>query len=540
MHRKSLRVIIIAATCVAIPSLILLLHLTTSPRFVSLSPDSGVFAYAGKLVTEGKLPYRDFFDHKPPLIYYLEALAISISGPNPWSIWWLDVIYLAVTGIVFFLVLSKVTHVITGSLTSGIFILTLMTPQFFTGGNYTETYGLLPQVLIIGAAYGYLRNRKSLWVFLIGIITALASLFKQTNIALGVGSAFVVLYLDFLSRQARLGVKHALIFISGFLLPWGITAALWAGLGAFPQFWDAVVMYNLFYVQNGISAKGFYETYQIILGSVPLLPLMVIAFAGFCVFVLVNKAWLFHRIQSEAVIRSEENDPSVSEKLFLAVFAAIPFEILFISLSGRNYGHYFITLFPSVVFACGYAINKLINETPVKNLSQAASMGFTGLLLVIWFVPTFSSVHPQRQHLYSLRMLGDTSLVQDDLLSYINEHTKPNDPVLFWQVRTGVNFVTGRPAPSRYIYPLPLFVRTEGSPSRFEQFMQDIKAHQPALIILLVNDQTVPAFDLPDDKLCPNCIPEAMEGMKELKAFVLSNYQVADKFDEYKVYEKVK
>jgi len=540
MHRKSLRVGIVVAACVAIPALILLLHLTTSPRFVPLSPDSGVFAYAGKLVTEGKLPYRDFFDHKPPLIYYIEALAISISGPNPWSIWWLDVIYLSITGISFFLILSQLTDLLTGSLTSGIFILTLMTPWLFMGGNYTETYGLLLQVLIIGATYRHLASRRTQWIFLSGILTALASLFKQTNIALGISSFLVSLFFAFLSRQSRAGIKHALGFIMGFVLPWGVTAAIWAGLHASPQFWDAVILYNLLYIRGGSSASGLSDAIQTVSSSPSFLPFLAIAFAGFCAFLSVNRAWLFHRVQSEAIGNPEEKDPLAIEKLFLVVFVAIPFEILFISLSGRGYTHYYITLVPTIVFACGYTFNKLIREMRAMSLWQATSAGFTGLLLMVWFFPTFASVHPQRQHLASLRMLGDRSIAQDDLVSYINDHTQPDDPVLVWQVRTGENFVTGRPAPSRYLYPLPLFVRTASGPSRFDQFMQDLKAHQPVLIIRFQNDQTVPAFDAPDDQLCPNCIPEALAGMKELRTFILSNYVIADKFDEYIIYKKVK
>ncbi len=40
--------------------------------------DSTIFAYAGQLVRQGLLPYRDFWDNKPPLIFYTEALAYAL------------------------------------------------------------------------------------------------------------------------------------------------------------------------------------------------------------------------------------------------------------------------------------------------------------------------------------------------------------------------------------------------------------------------------------------------------------------------------
>jgi hypothetical protein len=94
MFSKRLINILVLCVCIAIPFLVLILHLATSPRFVSMSPDSGVFAYAGKLITEGKLPYRDFFDHKPPLVYYLNAIAIYLMGVTPGpSGGWMSYIY---------------------------------------------------------------------------------------------------------------------------------------------------------------------------------------------------------------------------------------------------------------------------------------------------------------------------------------------------------------------------------------------------------------------------------------------------------------
>jgi hypothetical protein len=539
MSSKRISTVFLISVCIAIPILVLILHLPSSPRFLALSPDSGVFAYAGKLVMEGKLPYRDFFDHKPPLVFYLNALAIYLMGATPWSIWWLDVIYLSVTGIVFSLILRKLTGLLPAILGTGIFFFTLMTPRFFLGGNLTETYGLLPQVLIVGAMYGYLKGKNPWWIFLMGLLTSLASLFKQTNIALGIGAFLTIVCLCVFSHRPTRAIKFGLLFVAGFLLPWGLVAVIWSGLGAFPQLWDAVIAYNFTYVKKGFSLYGVLQTCQTLLGSFQLLPLMIMAFAGFCVFMLGIKTELL-RFAQENIADLKMNEASAREMTFIVVFLAIPFEVLFITLSGRNYGHYFISLLPSVVFACSYLLSKLIGEISVKSIGQVAGMGFAGSLLLAWFIPTFISVHPQRQHLSSLRLLRDKSLAQDDIVTYIKAHTLPDESVLVWQVRPELNFITDRPAPSRYIYPLPLFVENSGKQSRFEEFLQDIKTNQPELIILSENNASLPAFDVPDEELCPSCIPEALEGMRKLKLFVQSNYAIATELDGTRIYEKVK
>jgi hypothetical protein len=539
MSSKRLSTVFLIGVCFAIPILVLILHLSTSPRFLALSPDSGVFAYAGKLVTEGKLPYRDFFDHKPPLVFYLNALAIYLMGATPWSIWWLDVIYLSITGIVFFLILHKLAGLLPAVLGMGIFIFTLMTPRFFLGGNLTETYGLLPQVLIVGALYIYLTKRNPWWIFFMGLLASFASLFKQTNIALGIGAFLTIISLHVFSREIVRGIKHGLLFLAGFLIPWGLIAVIWAGLGAFPQLWDAVIAYNFAYVKDGLSFSAASQAYQTLLGTFPLLPLMIIALASFCVFVTRIKL-RFLNLAQERETDLETIGTSAREVTFLAVFLAIPFEVLFITLSGRNYGHYFVTLLPSVVFACSYLFSKLVDEISKKSIGQVASLGFVGSLLLVWFIPTLVSIHPQRQHLASLRMLGDKSLAQDNIAAYVEAHTRPGESVLVWQVRPELNFVTNRPAPSKYFYPLPLFVENNGKQSRFEEFLKDIEMNQPELIVLYEKDPSLPALDAPDDELCPSCIPEALEGMRTLKLIVKSNYAIATELDGTRIYEKVK
>ena len=41
--------------------------------------DSSVFLYIGKRMLEGKLPYRDLFDHKGPILYLIEVLGLRLS-----------------------------------------------------------------------------------------------------------------------------------------------------------------------------------------------------------------------------------------------------------------------------------------------------------------------------------------------------------------------------------------------------------------------------------------------------------------------------
>jgi hypothetical protein len=61
------------------------------------SRDSGVFLYVGWRVLSGDVPYRDVWDHKPPLVYFVDALGISLSPGSLWGIWILEIVFIFFT-----------------------------------------------------------------------------------------------------------------------------------------------------------------------------------------------------------------------------------------------------------------------------------------------------------------------------------------------------------------------------------------------------------------------------------------------------------
>ena len=47
---------------------------------VPLERDESAYAYMGKLALEGGAPYRDFYEMKPPLIFYAYAVLVKVFG----------------------------------------------------------------------------------------------------------------------------------------------------------------------------------------------------------------------------------------------------------------------------------------------------------------------------------------------------------------------------------------------------------------------------------------------------------------------------
>lgn len=56
--------------------------------------DSSVFIYGSNLIKEGKVLYKDFFDHKGPILYIIELIGLGLANGNTVGIWVVEVIFM--------------------------------------------------------------------------------------------------------------------------------------------------------------------------------------------------------------------------------------------------------------------------------------------------------------------------------------------------------------------------------------------------------------------------------------------------------------
>ncbi len=54
--------------------------------------DAGVFFYAAQRLLDGGAPYRDIWDHKPPGVYFVDAVGIALAGRT--GVWFVQVAFL--------------------------------------------------------------------------------------------------------------------------------------------------------------------------------------------------------------------------------------------------------------------------------------------------------------------------------------------------------------------------------------------------------------------------------------------------------------
>lgn len=187
----------------------MMIMLPLHPSFMTHTlRDSGLFMYIGWRILEGEVPYRDVWDHKPPIIFYLNALGLLIN--EYWGVWLIQLIFILVS----FLLLHKILSSIFDKQVSVVAIFISSVSLFFAleGGNLTTEYSILFQVLAIYLFFKYTLNQSNKILFLIGILGGLAFFTKQT--AIGIWIAIGIYFLiKFLSKRNKKTLKEFIIRI---------------------------------------------------------------------------------------------------------------------------------------------------------------------------------------------------------------------------------------------------------------------------------------------------------------------------------------
>jgi 4-amino-4-deoxy-L-arabinose transferase-like glycosyltransferase len=527
-----------------------LLNLFWNPVFLNkitynLDADSSVFAYGGKLVVEGKLPYRDFWDHKPPAVFYVDAFIIRLMGTSQWSFWWSNVIWLALTTIVLFLILQRLSGTLAAFLASGAFLVCLMYPSYYAGGNMPETYGVLPQVMTIGASFLLFSSGKMRWAFITGLLTAIAFLFKQTEISLGIGAFLAVGVLGLRTRDWQREIKYLALFLLGATIPLILIGLLWALAGAVGYLWDAVIVYNFIYINGRMTLLSLQQTFRILFAELPLMPVTIMTLGAVLVFAIKSRSLVLPHVAGLPGARSMfvPNEETGRQYSFLTVFLALPFGVIFVALGGRNYLHYYISLLPLYATACAYLFMQLSHQhsfVPKYRIIRPISIFILAALGIVFLSNAYLVEKPQMGVRNSLSNLFSGEVPVSPSVQYVLDHTRPDQSILIWGNNIGLYLETGRRNPSRYLYPQPLFLPNSGTESRFDQFFKDIQRNPPELIFGLdATNSDIPSINVPESDLCPGCIPEAVRGMQQLKDYINKYYVLVPINETINVYQRV-
>ncbi|HEY2981518.1 MAG TPA: hypothetical protein VGJ22_10080 [Anaerolineales bacterium] len=477
--------------------------------------DSGVYLYIGQGVLQGGLPYRDFWDHKGPLIYYLNAAGLLLVPVSYWGVWLVEVVMLCLAALTSLAVIKRLRNVFAAW--AGTIVWLFGFRYVMDGGNRVEEYALLLYFLQM-ALFLLPDRRLAGWrrFFLIGVLAGFGGLLRPNLISPFVSIALILLWNLIVSKPAaRELVKsthlHELIaLISGAGLTFAAAFLFFAVQGAGRDFYRDVFAYNFLYAQTGT------QHWEALLTALRLLWLpAVIAFAG----------WLPAGRDLLAAKESVFPKPLLQYALI-----ALPVEMSLSLVSGFKNSHYFIPWLPVLGLLAAMAVYRtstVLTSLGERGATRAAQGVLYSMPLVLVIalclqnLPALSvaASDPGRSgRLFSVDYDRSSEWIQAKRLL---DSVAPGTAVFFWGNEVKYNFVMGRPAPSRYIYLYPFLMPGFPTDSMGREFLADLEEKKP--VIVDIRPAAIPALGSQNAwRDYPTLLPAVR--------YIHENYEIVDNF----------
>ncbi len=518
-HIKIL-IILLILFCFSVAELI---HL--SPVFQPLpSRDSGVFLYTAERILEGDIPYKDIWDHKAPLIYFIDALGLLVKGGSLWGVWLIEVMSLFTAAAFSYFGMKKVWGSIAAWAGTVIWLQTL--PFFLISGNFVEEF-TLPFIFGIFWLFTQIELKtKSKLYFWIGTFSGIIFWIRPNGIGIPISIGILLLFKVFTANERKETYLHLRNYFAGVLSVFILISGYFLINNSFKEMIDQVFKFNFIYVNSGATFisrfQQYYEKYLF-------LPNL---------FNFTGAAWLIGFV----FIKSNQDINKNHRRILSLILIAFPIEFFLSNLSGFGYRHYFITWVPIIGLITGWFSFFILQKS---NFERITFKGTTIPLKIAIIGLIFVSIYPSNPSIFiNLYNISSSIVVrgqipyygfspgEKEIIDYINLTTDENDYLLLWGNEVKYNFITGRLAPSKYSYAYMLensqYVRQE----MVTEFINDLAKNKPLIIDTSLTNKKVQSI------VCNPCEDKYNQ---QISNFMKENYLKIDSIssNNWPVYQYV-
>ena len=510
---------------VSVMTLVGLMSLVELP--VPPGRDQGIFLYHGWGLIEGLVPYRDMWDHKPPGIYFLYAIALKLFGHRYVAVNVLDIFWRLATVAAVYLVAARLYGRREGLIAAifyGVWAAVIGSGFWWTA--QAEGFMVLPLVLSV---YFYFRDDIAASV-LGGICVAAAMLLKTTAFLMLVFLLAHVLitprktWEPFPKRSKALSFTFGIIFVAAPLSLYFLFSY------AFDDLWETVVTFNLYHSGVTFPISEFFQKFRFL-------------------FYFFPPFWL--AVWIKAASNPEEKNKHVG---FVTVWLIVTLLMVLVQRKYFLY-HFFMLIGPAAVLAAR-GLGIILDYVFSRNAFLKRAL--IGIVTALWIIAGTAYwirwvYWPYPIHYRSFEFMsgkigkgeyfgrfidpkGDINLVEDRAVAaYVRDRTRPGDKVLVWGFEPLVNFWAVRFAPTRFNSNYPLtFKPSHGVTIRLREkwrkaFIGEIQKAPPIYIAVVHHDINALENESSDVQL---------KEFSEFENFIANNYARETQIGDFELYRK--
>jgi len=458
--------------------------------------DEGTYATVAQGLLRGDLPYRDLFDHKPPLVYVWYAFSFSAFGEDVTAPRLVAALVWSATALLVFLAGRAIYDRRAGLMAAALFSVSSGLVLLQANAN-TEVFMLLP---LVASLYAFTRAHQTgddRWLLVAGVCGGLAALTKQVAALNLAGLALFLIVTEARARQYGRLARGLGLLAGGSALVLAVALIPFALGGALDDFYYATVTYNQLYV--GRLSPG--DRLTLAIRYVPDVLLAAALPAGLTLLALLE----MRRAQRSRL-----------DYLLVLSFGASFVGVIW---SGFFFPHYFVGLLPFAALLSARFVTTSSSQTGVSRRAFLATIGLLAAVSLAANLPVFLEPTPEAKHAAKFpSALNAQENTARQVAAYVAGLTRPEDTIYEYGRNTEIYFYADRRPATRFMYDRPFRL----DESTFDEAMRQLQEARPAYIIDSIANQDAALWE--------------SQHPKQYLEFLASNYDYVGQVSFARVY----
>jgi hypothetical protein len=434
-----------------------------------LERDEATYAYLGKRLLEGQVPYVDFYEMKPPMMFVSFAAIVAVFGYSQMGLHVAALFFSAVNAALVFAIGRRLYTAPRAWVACMAYVLFACNP--YTTAVLMESE-LLVTAWVLGATWVLLRwrtdeARQPRWLLPAGAMLSLAILTKQTGVLFGLVPA-VVLLSNFFEKKPRhlVGLlRSSAWLLAGLAVPMLACWAWLAAVGATDEFW----FWNVTYIGRYQQANAD-------------IPIWNIFWFNFDLFTQNFDAfWVLGGLGLVGLVYPS---PAGWKRLTVAALAVAGAWAIF--PGNRFYGHYWLHVLPALALLIGHGYHVLHTALAARGIGWVAGL----VVLVSMSIPVAQTAYewssPKLARTINAMFPGNPYAEDAVLADFLKKRIQPNDEVAVLGTEPQVYVYLDRKAPSKHFYAAILSRPMPESEAMQREALDSLFRQKPKYIVLPV------------------------------------------------------
>lgn len=450
--------------------LILIIYIIRS-KFLSIpfERDEGAYGYYGKLLLEGKIPYKDFYEQKFPGIFYFFGLMVGLFGDTVRGMH-TGFLYLNIaTILLIYFASKKLFSPIAAIISATTFAIVSLTPNL-SGFTIQSEHGVAFFSSLGFLFYAYADSGKKWFMYLLmGIAFGCAFMVKTSGMFLVLWGGLILIINFFFDKQK----KYAQLFKTIGLYSAGVFSVIG-------------ILFLIIYLKGAFNDMIFW-TYEIPKNYVSKIPFeegkKYFEFTKNAILQNYKLFW-YHALLS--IILCLIKSIPFKTKLFAITLSF--FSFMMIVPGFYFYGHYWIQLIPGLAILSGLTfqcIMALLNSFNIKfKFIKYAYVAIFGIL-------SFNHITGQKSYYFNpnyeriLRTVyGNNPFPESmEIANWITANSKPEDQIVLLGSEPQIYFYTKKKCPSRHAYFAAIVDNVPQHKEWQREFVADVEKAAPKFLI---------------------------------------------------------